>query len=250
MVKNKNLLITGAATRIGKAIALHFAERGWNIALHYFRSSSKAKKLKKIIEQNLVKATLIKADLKSPKQVEKVINLAKRKLGTIDCLINNAALFEKDDISNFTNKSWNDHLNINLLAPAILTKQFANQASKKNTSNIINIIDQRIFNLTPFFMSYTISKTGLQTLTKTMAMRLGPNIKVNAIAPGPTIKSKRQTDNHFKNQIKSTLLKKSVKVRDICETAEFLINNNSITGQIIAVDSGQNLSWNMKNEKE
>jgi len=250
MVKNKNLLITGAATRIGKAIALHFAERGWNIALHYFRSSSKAKKLKKIIEQNLVKATLIKADLKSPKQVEKVINLAKRKLGTIDCLINNAALFEKDDISNFTNKSWNDHLNINLLAPAILTKQFAKQASKKNTSNIINIIDQRIFNLTPFFMSYTISKTGLQTLTKTMAMRLGPNIKVNAIAPGPTIKSKRQTDNHFKNQIKSTLLKKSVKVRDICETAEFLINNNSITGQIIAVDSGQNLSWNMKNEKE
>ena len=250
MDKNKNLLITGAATRIGKAIALHFAERGWNIALHYFRSSSKAKKLKKIIEQNLVKATLIKADLKSPKQVEKVINLAKRKLGTIDCLINNAALFEKDDISNFTNKSWNDHLNINLLAPAILTKQFAKQASKKNTSNIINIIDQRIFNLTPFFMSYTISKTGLQTLTKTMAMRLGPNIKVNAIAPGPTIKSKRQTDNHFKNQIKSTLLKKSVKVRDICETAEFLINNNSITGQIIAVDSGQNLSWNMKNEKE
>ena len=250
MVKNKNLLITGAATRIGKAIALHFAERGWNIALHYFRSSSKAKKLKKIIEQNLVKATLIKADLKNPKQVEKVINLAKRKLGTIDCLINNAALFEKDDISNFTNKSWNDHLNINLLAPAILTKQFAKQASKKNTSNIVNIIDQRIFNLTPFFMSYTISKTGLQTLTKTMAMRLGPNIKVNAIAPGPTIKSKRQTDNHFKNQIKSTLLKKSVKVRDICETAEFLINNNSITGQIIAVDSGQNLSWNMKNEKE
>ena len=250
MVKNKNLLITGAATRIGKAIALHFAERGWNIALHYFRSSSKAKKLKKIIEQNLVKATLIKADLKNPKQVEKVINLAKRKLGTIDCLINNAALFEKDDISNFTNKSWNDHLNINLLAPAILTKQFANQASKKNTSNIINIIDQRIFNLTPFFMSYTISKTGLQTLTKTMAMRLGPNIKVNAIAPGPTIKSKRQTDNHFKNQIKSTLLKKSVKVRDICETAEFLINNNSITGQIIAVDSGQNLSWNKKNDKE
>ena len=83
-----------------------------------------------------------------------------------------------------------------------------------------------------------------------MAMRLGPNIKVNAIAPGPTIKSKRRTDNHFKNQIKSTLLKKSVKVRDICETAEFLINNNSITGQIIAVDSGQNLSWNMKNEKE
>ena len=99
-------------------------------------------------------------------------------------------------------------------------------------------------------MSYTISKSGLQTLTKTMAMRLGPNIKVNAIAPGPTIKSKRQTERHFRNQVKSTLLKKSVRLEDICNTTEFLVNNNSITGQIIAVDSGQNLLWNKKDEKE
>ncbi len=249
-MKNKNLLITGAATRVGKAIALHFAERGWNIALHYFRSSAKAKELKKIIEQHWVKVALIKADLKNPTQTEKIIPLAKKKLGAINCLVNNAALFEKDDIANFTNKSWNDHLNINLLAPTILTKKFAKQAPKKTVSNIINIIDQRIFNLTPFFMSYTISKSGLQTLTKTMAMRLGPNIKVNAIAPGPTIKSKRQTDKHFRNQVKSTLLKKTVRSEDICDTVEFLINNNSVTGQIIAVDSGQNLSWNKKNEKE
>ena len=249
-MKNKNLLITGAATRVGKAIALHFAERGWNIALHYFRSSAKAKELKKIIEQHWVKVALIKADLKNPKQTEKIIPLAKKKLGAINCLVNNAALFEKDDITNFTTKSWNDHLNINLLAPTILTKQFAKQASKKTVCNIINIIDQRIFNLTPFFMSYTISKSGLQTLTKTMAMRLGPNIKVNAIAPGPTIKSKRQTDRHFRNQVRSTLLKKTVSSEDICDTVEFLINNNSITGQIIAVDSGQNLTWNKKNEKE
>jgi len=249
-MKNKNLLITGAATRVGKAIALHFAEKGWNIALHYFRSSSKAKELKKIIEQNWVKVALIKADLKNIKQTEKIIPFARKKLGTIDCLVNNAALFEKDDIANFTTKSWNDHLNINLLAPAILTKQFAKQASKKTVSNIINIIDQRIFNLTPYFMSYTVSKSGLETLTKTMAMRLGPNIKVNAIAPGPTIKSKRQTDKHFRNQVRSTLLKKSVRSEDICDTVEFLINNNSVTGQIIAVDSGQNLSWNKKNEKE
>ena len=249
-MKNKNLLITGAATRVGKAIALHFAGKGWNIALHYFQSSLKAKELKKIIEQNRVKVALIKADLKNSKQVEKIVPLAKKKLGAIDCLINNAALFEKDDISNFTTKSWNDHFNINLLAPTILTKQFAKQASKKTVSNIINIIDQRIFNLTPFFMSYTISKSGLQTLTKTMAMRLGPNIKVNAIAPGPTIKSKRQTDRHFRNQVKSTLLKKSVRLEDICDTVEFLINNNSTTGQIVAVDSGQNLSRNRKNEEE
>ena len=249
-MKNKNVLITGAATRVGRAIAIHFAEKGWNVALHYFRSSSKAKELKKIIGQNFVKVALIKADLKNPKQTEKIFLLAKKKLGNIDCLVNNAALFEKDDILNFTVKSWNEHLNINLLAPTILTKQFAKQASKKTFSNIINIIDQRIFNLTPYFMSYTISKTGLQTLTKTMAMRLGPNIKVNGIAPGPTIKSKRQTNTHFKNQIKSTFLKKTVRLQDICDTVDFLINNDSITGQIIAVDSGQNLSRNKKNEKE
>ena len=249
-MKNKNLLITGAATRIGKAIALHFAERGWNIAIHYFKSSSKAKNLKKIIEQNWSKAVLIKADLKNTKQVEKIIPLAKKQLGTIDCLINNAALFEKDDILNFTTKSWNDHLNINLLAPTILIKQFAKQASKKTKSNIINIIDQRIFKLTPIFMSYTLSKSALYTLTKTMAMRLSSNIKVNGIAPGPTIKSKRQTTKHFNKQAKSTLLKKPVGPEDICDTVEFLINNNSITGQVIPVDSGQNLTWDIKSGKE
>ena len=247
---NKNLLITGGSTRIGKEIALHFSKKGWNIAIHYFKSSSEAKKLKSILEKKSVKVVLIKADLKNTKQVEKIIPSVVKKIGKIDCLINNAALFEKDDILNFTNKSWNDHLNINLLAPTILIKHFAKQASKKTLSNIINIIDQRVFKLTPIFMSYTLSKSALYTLTKTMAMRLSPNIKVNGIAPGPTIKSKRQSEKHFDKQAKSTLLKKPVSTQDICDTVEFLINNNSITGQVIAVDSGQSLMWDIKNEKE
>ncbi len=249
-MRNKNLLITGGATRIGKEIALHFSKRGWNIAIHYFKSYAKAKKLKKIIEENPVKATLIKADLKNIKQVEKIIPFVKKKLGTIDCLINNAALFEKDDILNFTSKSWEDHLNINLLAPVILTKYFVKQTNKKKIFNIINIIDQRVFKLTPHFMSYTLSKSSLYTFTKTMAMRLGPNIKVNGIAPGPTIKNKRQSTKHFNKQAKSTLLKKSVGPEDICDTVEFLIRNRSITGEVIAVDSGQNLTWNINSEKE
>jgi len=249
-MKKKNLLITGGSTRIGKEIALHFARRGWNIIIHYFNSSSEARILKKIIEKNKVKAILIKADLKNRKQVENIFSLAKKELGKIDCLVNNAALFEKDDILNFTSKNWNDHLNINLLAPAILIKNFAKQAPKKTSSNIINIIDQRVFKLTPIFMSYTLSKSALYTLTKTMAMRLGPSIKVNGIAPGPTIKSKRQSTKHFNKQARSTLLKKPVGLKDISDTVEFLINNNSITGQVIAVDSGQNLMWDIKNEKE
>ena len=247
---NKNLLITGGSTRIGRELALHFSKKGWNIAIHYFRSSSKAKILKKNLEENSIKVVLIKADLRSEKQVKKIIPFAKKKLGTIHCLINNAALFEKDDVSNFSLKSWNDHLNTNLLAPTILIKEFAKQASKKNSSNIINIIDQRVFKLTPIFMSYTLSKSALYTLTKTMAMRLSPSIKVNGIAPGPTIKSKRQSIKHFNKQAKATLLKKPVGLKDICDTVEFLINNNSITGQVIAVDSGQNLTWDAKSGKE
>ena len=128
---NKNLLITGGSTRIGRELALHFSKKGWNIAIHYFRSSSKAKILKKNLEENSIKVVLIKADLRSEKQVKKIIPFAKKKLGTIHCLINNAALFEKDDVSNFSLKSWNDHLNTNLLAPTILIKEFAKQASKK-----------------------------------------------------------------------------------------------------------------------
>jgi NAD(P)-dependent dehydrogenase (short-subunit alcohol dehydrogenase family) len=247
---NKNLLITGGSTRIGKEIALHFSKKGWNIALHYFKSYAKAKILKKILEKNSSKVVLVKADLRNTKQVKKIFPFIKKKLGTIHCLINNAALFEKDDISNFTTKSWNDHLITNLLSPAILTKSFALQATKKNTSDIINIIDQRVFKLTPIFLSYTLSKSALYTLTKTMAMRLSPNIKVNGIAPGPTIKSKRQSNKHFNQQAKSTLLKKPVDLKDICDTVEFLINNNSITGQVIAVDSGQNLIWDTKSGKE
>jgi len=247
---NKNILITGGATRIGREIGIHFSKKGWNVAIHYFKSSSKAKNLKKILEKNSVKVVLIKADLKNSKQVEMVISVAKKKLGTINCLINNAALFEKDDILSFTTKSWNDHLNTNLLAPAILIKQFARQASKKTISNIINIIDQRVFKLTSVFMSYTLSKSALYTLTKTMAMRLGPNIKVNGIAPGPTIRSKRQSTKHFNKQAESTLLKKPVGTDDICDTVEFLVNNNSITGQVIAVDSGQNLTLKISNGKE
>ena len=193
-MKNKNLLITGGATRIGKEIALHFSKKGWNIAIHYFKSSLKAKNLKKIIEENSVKVTLIKADLKNIKQVEKIIPLARKKLGTINCLINNAALFEKDDILNFTFKSWNDHLNINLLAPAILTKQFAKQASKKTISDIINIIDQRVFKLTPIFMSYTLSKSALLYLNKNYGYEIKSKYKSKWYSSRPNNK-KQKTDH-------------------------------------------------------
>ena len=198
-------------------------------------------KLKKELSRNSTKVYLVKGDLSKDPDLKKIVKFCKKKLKYFDCLINNASLFESDKLENFTIDSWGKHLRTNLRAPAYLSKEFAKNIKGRN-NNIINIIDQRVFKLTPIFMAYTLSKSALHTLTKTMAMRLRPNIKVNGIAPGPTIKSKRQTSKHFNRQAKSTLLKKAVGPEDICDTVDFFINNNSITGQVIAVDSGQNLN--------
>ena len=185
---------------------------------------------------------MIKGDLGKERDVIKIIKFAKSKLKYFDCLINNASLFENDKLENFSSKSWGNHISINLKAPALLSKEFSKNIRGKN-NNIINIIDQRVFKLTPFFFSYTISKTGLYTLTKTSAMSLSPNIRVNGIAPGPTIKNKRQSEKHFKKQYLATPLKKQVDVKEICDAVDFFIKNSSITGQVLAIDSGQSLNW-------
>ena len=241
MEANK-IIITGAATRMGAAIAKRLSGPGKDIVIHYNSSKTSAEKLKKELNKNNTNVYLIKGDLSKENDLKKIINFAKLKLRYFDCLINNASLFENDKLKNFTSKSWNNHLSVNLKAPAFLIKEFAKNTRGKN-NNIINIIDQRVFKLTPFFFSYTLSKTGLYTLTKTSAMSLSPNIRVNGIAPGPTIKNKRQTDNHFKKQYLATPLRQQVKINEICNTVDFFIKNSSITGQVLAVDSGQSLNW-------
>ena len=238
----KKIIITGGATRIGAAIAKSLAGYGIKMTLHYNKSEKEVKKLKTELENIGCEVFLIKADLSKIKQTKKIIRSSYKKMGGMDCLINNASLFEKDDLSNFSEKSFNNHIDINLKAPAILIQDFKKYIKLKK-GNIINIIDQRIFKLTPFFFSYTLSKTGLQTLTKISAISLAPNIRVNGIAPGPTIKNKRQSENHFKKQWKSLILKNKVDPKNICETVKYFINNDSVTGQIISVDSGQSLAW-------
>ena len=205
-------------------------------------SNSKAENLRNNLEQKGSKIYLIKADLGKEKDVLKIIKFAKKNMGYLDCLINNASVFENDKIENFNSKSWNNHLNANLKAPAILSKEFSKCVVKGN-NNIINIIDQRVFKLTPYFFSYTLSKAGLYTMTKTSAMSFAPRIRVNGIAPGPTIKNKRQSVAHFKKQYLATPLRKQVNVNDICNAVDFLIKNRSITGQVLALDSGQSLNW-------
>ena len=242
-MNTQKIIITGGATRIGAAIAEDLANGKNQITIHYNKSKKKAKQLKNILERKGSKIFLIKADLNKISELNKIINFANVKMKGVNCLINNASLFENDGIKNFSIKRWNKHLNINLRAPVILIKQFSKLVPKNVKANIVNIIDQRVFKLTPFFLSYTLSKTGLYTLTKTSAMSLAPNIRVNGIAPGPTIKNKRQSLKHFKKQYLSTLLKKSVDTKEICSAIKFLITNKSITGQVIAIDSGQNLNW-------
>jgi NAD(P)-dependent dehydrogenase (short-subunit alcohol dehydrogenase family) len=241
MEANK-VIITGGATRIGGAISRKLSGPGVEIVIHYNESKLDAEKLKKELSKNKTKVYLVKGDLSKETDVKKIVKFAKSKLKYFDCLINNASLFENDKLENFTTDSWGRHLRTNLRAPALLSKEFAKNIKGKN-NNIINIIDQRVFKLTPFFFSYTISKTGLYTLTKTSAMSLAPNIRVNGIAPGPTLKNKRQSAKHFKKQYMATPLKRQVDVEQICNAVDFFIKNRSITGQVISVDSGQSLNW-------
>ena len=238
----RKIIITGGATRIGAAIAKKLSGANIEIVIHFNKSKSKAESLKRELNKNGTTVYLVKADLSKENDVKKFIKFSKLKLKYFDCLINNASLFENDKLENFTVKSWDIHLNVNLKVPALLSKDFAKNIRGKN-NNIINIIDQRVFKLTPYFFSYTLSKTGLYTLTKTSAMSLAPKIRVNGIAPGPTIKNKRQSEKHFKNQYFATPLKQQVDVNEICSAVDFFIKNRSITGQVLAIDSGQSLNW-------
>ena len=238
----RKIIITGGATRMGAAIARHLSGANKEILIHYNKSRLKAEKLKKELSKKGTKVYIVKGDLSKETDIKKIIKFAKSKLKNFDCLVNNASLFENDKLENFSLDSWSKHLRTNLRAPALLTKEFAKNVKGKN-NNIINIIDQRVFKLTPFFFSYTLSKTGLYTLTKTSAMSLAPNIRVNAIAPGPTIKNQRQSEKHFKKQYLATPLKRQVDVEQICNAVDFFIKNISITGQVLAIDSGQNLNW-------
>ena len=238
----RKIIITGGATRIGAAIAKKLSGPNKEILIHFNKSKTKAEILKKQLEKNNTKVYLVKGDLSKEKDINKILKFAKSKLKYFDCLINNASLFENDKLDNFTKNSWEKHINTNLKAPASLSKGFSKNI-KKGNNNIINIIDQRVFKLTPFFFSYTLSKTGLYTLTKTSAMSLSPNVRVNGIAPGPTIKNIRQSEKHFKKQYLATPLKRQVDVNEICNAVDFFIKNRSITGQVLAIDSGQNMNW-------
>lgn len=236
----KNVVITGASRRIGRAIVIQLAKAGWNIALHYKNSEQEARDLAAAIEAMGRKAVLIQADLEKPEEAQGLISQAAENLGTITGLINNASVFEPDDIATLTIGSFNRHLNTNLLAPVLMAQAFAAQIGSEK-GNIVNLIDQRVMNLRPDFQSYTLSKSALWTFTQTAAMELAPNIRVNAVAPGPTLPNSRQSETEFNRQRAAVPLETGPSDAEIASGVLFLLNSPSITGEMIMMDGGQHL---------
>lgn len=236
-------LITGAAHRIGRAIAEDLAGNGWAVALHYNRSQEAAQEMAGRIGDAGGRAAAVQADLMLEDETRDLVDRAAAVLGPVDCLINNAAVFEQDTAANTTRESWDQHMETNLRAPFVLMQALAQQVPADRTGNIISLIDTRVWNLTPHFVSYTVSKTALWTLTRTMAMAMAPKVRVNAIGPGPALPSARQTREQFDRQSAATPLQRGTTPQEICDAVRFILAAPALTGQMIALDGGQHLGW-------
>ena len=246
-MKNKNniALITGAGKRIGRFLALSLAQKGWSIAAHFNQSANEAATLCDEINASGGQATCIKADLIIENEVTSLLDKTREKLGTPNLLINCASVFLKDELTSLEGQTFDEQMAINLKAPLLLSKSFAelHQEGIKSPANIINITDQRVQNLNPTFFSYTLTKVGLSAATVTMAQALAPNIRVNAIAPGPVLQSIHQTTDEFKAECQGTLLGAGTTVEEIFKAVQFILATKSITGETITLDGGQHLKW-------
>ncbi len=239
----RTVLITGAAKRIGRALAEDFGARGWSVAIHYNGSAAEAESAVAAVQHSGAKAVALKADLADAAAVDTLVPNAVNALGPIGCLINNASIFERDEAMTATHDSWDRHQAVNLRAPFFLSQAFAKQLPDAAKGCVINIIDERVWQLTPHFMSYTVSKTGLWTLTQTLAMALAPRIRVNAVGPGPTLPSPYQSQAQFDRQRAGMPLGHGTTPAEICTAVRFILDAPAMTGQMIALDGGQHLGW-------
>lgn len=239
----KTALVTGAAKRIGRAIALALAGAGYDIGVHYGQSRDDALALVTELEALGVKAHAIQGDLSDVANVAGVIGKARAALGPLDVLVNNASVFADDRARSLTIESWQTHMDTNLLAPVLLSQAFAAQADIRPGASIINMIDQRVLKPSPPFFSYSMSKAGLWHATRTLAQALAPHIRVNAVGPGPTLRSIHQSEKDFEREARSTLLQKPTSPEEVAAAVIYLLNAPSVTGQMICVDSGQHLNW-------
>ena len=239
------VLITGAARRVGLAIARHLAQSGYGVVLHASSSLAEARAEAESIVARGGQAWALAADLLVHEGVADLIARAAALCGQpITGLINNASIFEHDDALNFTRASWDQHFDLHVRVPCELAQHFALAlAGTGLTGSVVNIIDQRVFKLTPQFFTYTLSKATLMTATKTLAQSLAPQIRVNGVAPGPVMPNSRQLPEDFQKQVAATLLETGSPPDAIADAVLWLMRAGSVTGQIIAVDGGQSLIW-------
>ncbi|CCG41512.1 SDR family oxidoreductase [Magnetospirillum molischianum] len=236
-------LVTGAARRIGRAIALDLARAGFAVAVHHSRSAAEAEAVVASISAQGGRAISVAADLSREDEVAALLGRVAAQLGPVGVLVNNASTFERDDALDATRESWDLHMEVNLRAPFVLTQSLAHHLPATAEAVVVNLIDQRVWNLTPHFTTYTLSKAGLWTLTRTLALALAPRIRVVAIGPGPALPSARQSEESFAAQVSSLPLNRGTGPDEICAVLRFLLSTPSITGQMIALDGGQHLGW-------
>ena len=246
-------LVTGGAKRLGRAMALYLAGRGYDVAVHYASSDKAAEDTAAAIRAMGRRAAPLQADLLDEAQTAALVGRAIEALGgPLTCLINNASIFEYDRVDTVTRQSWDRHFESNLRAPFVLMQHMARHAptAEQDENNepraramVLNMIDQRVRKLTPEFMSYTLAKSALWTLTQTAAQGLAPHIRVNAIGPGPTLQGARQSDGHFARQRANTVLGRGADEADICAALGYFLDSPGVTGQLLCVDGGQHLGW-------
>ncbi len=244
-------LVTGAGGRLGAAIAEELARLGHDVAIHYSASAEGARMTEKAVLAHGRQTALLQADLLDLDACEALIPRSVDALGgPLTVLVNNASIFEHDDINTATRETWDRHMRSNLQAPFILMQGFADQAPAADndgeplaSGNVINMIDQRVRKLTPEFMTYSLAKSALWTLTQTAAQALAPAIRVNAIGPGPTLQGVRQTKEHFDAQRAATVLSRGADPDDIVAAVRYILSAKALTGQLLCIDGGQHLAW-------
>lgn len=245
-------LVTGAGRRLGRAMALFLAGRGYAVAVHYATSQDEAEAVSAEARSLGVRAEALKADLLDETAAEALVGRAAEALGgPLTVLVNNASIFEYDSIFSATRESWDRHIGSNLRAPFVLTQRFAQDCPRADRSTgepratglVVNMIDQRVLKPTPEFITYSLAKAGLWALTKATAQALAPDIRVNAIGPGPTLQGARQTAEHFRRQRAATILERGADPADVVAALGFFLDSPAVTGQLVCVDGGQHLGW-------
>ena len=236
-------LVTGGAQRIGRAIALALAQRGYAVAVQTRHSRAAADSLAAEIAAAGGRAAVVEADLADHDAVLRIVPAATAALGPLTLLVNNAAEFEPDEIGRLARERFDRHFAVNLRAPIFLAEAFAAQAPPGHDAAIVNLIDQRVYRPTPRFFSYGLTKSALHVATTTLAQALAPRIRVNAVAPGPTLPSPRQDAQAFARQVGTLPLEHGPRPQDIADAVLYLAGAGSVTGVTIAVDGGQHLAW-------